>query len=106
MYRVVKFKRPNGVLDGITFKEITSIRTIGATKARGIADALVKIGVEVKDIPEIVVPTRLVAFDDELVMCTNCHARFHEAFTVDAVIGIPFKFCPVCGKKIIYILED
>jgi hypothetical protein len=97
MHRVVKFRRPNGVLDGLTFEEITSIRTVGTTKALGIAEALEKLGIEVKGIPEKTEPTRLVENDDGFLECTNCHSELRGHPLVSSQY---YRFCPMCGKKL------
>lgn len=102
LYRVVKFRRPDGILDGITFEEITSIRTIGVTKAQTIAKALAKIGVEVKNIPEITEPTTHIRSGLGTFICTNCHEEITDNWSVS---GKPYKYCPMCGKKL-KIRED
>lgn len=96
LHRIVKFKRPDGVLNGITFKEMMSIRTIGATKARVITSALAKIGVEVKDVPEIAKPTKLIVVGPAAAECTGCHAIITT--NMDASQQL-YRFCPMCGKK-------
>lgn len=99
LYRVVKFKRPDGVLDGITFSEITSIRTIGATKARGIAEALSKLGAEVKNIPEVKAnePAMLTPSKRGTYFCTSCHGEVTDAWSAN---GYQYNYCPMCGKKL------
>ena len=102
LYRVVKFKRPDGVLNGITFKEIMSIRTIGEKKARVITETLAKIGVEVKNVPEIKItePTRLIeetSSRSDVYRCSNCDAMLFHIHDND---GRLFNCCPMCGKKL------
>ena len=97
MYRVVTFRRPNGVLDDISFNEIMSIRTVGVKKAWTITKALSKFGVEVKDIPEITEPTRLTDYRGVDCKCSNCDAVLPYTFDCD---DRPFNYCPMCGKKL------
>ena len=86
------------VLDGITYKWIRTLRSIGDNKARAIAEALMRHGVEIKDIPEIPEPTRLVFIGtDFIVECTNCHSRLLTRLDVSQQ---PFRYCPMCGKKL------
>jgi hypothetical protein len=101
LYRVVKMRRPDGVLDGIGFDEIMSIRTVGITKAKGIAAALAKLGIEVKgtaDILKIEEIKRVELVPNKGgwgVVCTACGDEFY-----DNMDRPKYRFCPMCGKRL------
>lgn len=97
-------KKCDWSLDGITYKQIRSVRSIGDEKARAIAKALVKQGVKITDIPEVkmTVPTRFVLNKKCMTKCSNCHSVLNGIYDT---AGNHFKFCPMCGKKI-KIRED
>lgn len=98
LYRVVKFKRPDGVLNGLSFAEMMSIRTIGIAKARNIAAALCKIGIEVKDIPAIAEKPEVELVPNKGgwgVKCTACRGEFY-----DSMDRPKYRYCPLCGKKL------
>lgn len=86
-------------LDGITYNKIKVIRNIGEKKARAIAEALVKQGVKITDIPEVKVnePTRFILNEKCMTKCSNCHSVLNGIYDT---AGNHFKFCPMCGKKI------
>lgn len=90
------FGNRNGCIDNITYNKIHSIRAIGDKKARAIAEALVKQGVEINDIPEDKGPTRLINVDNRWPTCTNCDSVFYS--NTDAYDQL-FNYCPMCGKK-------
>lgn len=101
LYRVVKQRRPDGVLDGISFDEIMSIRTVGITKATGIAAALAKLGIEIKDAPDMskieeIEKVELVPNKGGWgVVCTACGDEFY-----DNMDRPRYRFCPMCGKRL------
>ena len=89
-------------LDGITYNKIKVIRNIGEKKARAIAEALVKQGVKITDIPEVKVnePTRMNPWSDSCgagYQCSNCDAAFLSVFNAKDHL---FNHCPMCGKKL------
>lgn len=89
-------------LDGITYKQIRNVRSIGDKKARAIAEALVKQGVKITDIPEvkITIPTRMNPWFDNRgpgYQCSNCSATFYSVFDANDHL---FNHCPMCGKKL------
>lgn len=98
LYRFIKCRRRNGVVEGITYEEIRSFTGIGAKKAHGIATALVKQGVEINDIPDVKGRDRvdLILDDDALVAkCTAC-----KRFIVATSDLSKYRFCPLCGKRL------
>lgn len=97
LYRFIKCRRRNGVVEGITYEEIRSFTGIGAKKAHGIATALVKQGVEINDIPDVKGRNRveLVLSGDEFgAKCTSCKGVI---FTTPDLLR--YRFCPLCGKR-------
>lgn len=86
----------NWRLDGITYAWIFSKRNLGVAKATAIAEALVKQGVEITDIPEETATVRLIEVSNSLAECSNCGALMTTNLCID---GRAYKFCPMCGRK-------
>ena len=86
----------SGSLDGITYKEIRLVRSVGDKKARAIAEALVAQGVEITDIPDEETGVRLIEVTGHLVECNHCTALLTTNTCVD---GRLYTFCPMCGRK-------
>lgn len=90
-------------LDGITYKQIRNVLSIGDKKARAIAEALVKHGVKITDIPDVPKvkePTRMNPWSDNRgagYQCSNCEATFYNVFDSRDHL---FNHCPMCGKKL------
>lgn len=84
-------------IDGITYELIRSIRGVGDKKAKAIAEALVKQGVEINDIPEIAEPTRLVVVGSAAAECTNCNSILTTNMDIAQQL---YRYCPMCGKKL------
>lgn len=90
-------------LDGITYSKIRSFNAIGDKKARIIAEALIKQGVNITDIPDVPKvkePTRMNPWSDNRgagYQCSNCSATFRNVFDTDDHL---FNHCPMCGKKL------
>lgn len=98
IYRLAIRRINPGVLDGITYKEILSVRNIGEKKARIIALALIEKGVDIPDLPKTkdIEAVRLVVVGPTAVECTNCHAILTT--NMDAAQQL-YKFCPMCARK-------
>jgi hypothetical protein len=90
-------------IDGITYKQIRNVRSIGDKKARAIAETLVKQGVKIWDLPDVPKakePTRMLSWSDSRgpgYQCSNCSATFHRIFDANDHL---FNCCPMCGKKL------
>lgn len=105
LYRFIKCRRRNGVVEGITYEEIRSFTGIGAKKAHGIATALVKQGVEINDIPDVEGRNRvdLVVIwnaNECMAQCTSCKDTITTTYDI-----MKYKFCPLCGKRLTKVLD-
>lgn len=92
----------NYVLDGITYDYIRSARYVGDKKAPVIAEALIKVGVDIPDMPDMSEkrePTRLIMVGPAAAECTNCGAILTT--NMDAGQQL-YKYCPMCGRKIMW----
>ena len=96
VYRLANGRIKTGVLDGITYEDILSVRNIGDKKAKAITEALIEKGVEIPDMPGDVEPVRLVVVGPAAAECTNCHAILTT--NMDAGQRL-YKYCPMCARK-------
>lgn len=84
-------------IDGITYGLIRSIRGVGDKKAKAIAEALVKQGVKITDIPKRSTNVIIISYRGARWKCSNCNAILTGVVDFD---GRYFNFCPMCGKKL------